>query len=196
MEILSKLFGSEAKVKIIRLFLFAPETIFDVHTIAERVKEDVSKVRREILGLEKILLVKRRAITSKKIKNATHGFILNKDFSYLIALQNFLINTKTLQPKEIIKRFSTVGSIKLIIVSGIFLQNNDSRVDILVVGDNIKKAPFENAIKNLEAEIGKELRYVYFGTQDFIYRLNMYDKLIRDILDYPHQKVVNKLANL
>ena len=49
-------------------------------------------------------------------------------------------------------------------------------------------------IKNLEAEIGKELRYVYFSTEDFKYRLSMCDKLMRDILDYPHKKVLNKLG--
>lgn len=191
MEILSRLFGSEAKVKIIRLFLFSPETVFDTATIALRVKEDAFKVRHELFNLEKIGLIKRKA--KKQGKN---GFMLNNDFSYMISLQNLLINSKPLQPKEIIRKISSLGTIKLIIVAGVFIQNPDSRVDILIVGDNIKKGQLEHMIKKLEAEIGKELKYAYFSTQDFNYRLNMYDKLIRDVLDYPHEKIVNKLALL
>jgi hypothetical protein len=64
----------------------------------------------------------------------------------------------------------------------------------LVVGDNIKRGKLENVMKTLESEIGKELKYAYFGTEDFKYRLSMCDKLIRDILDYPHKKILNKLG--
>jgi len=33
----------------------------------------------------------------------------------------------------------------------------------------------------------------FFETEDFVYRLNIYDRLVRDILDYDHIVVVNKL---
>ena len=49
-------------------------------------------------------------------------------------------------------------------------------------------------MKIIESEIGKELRYAYFSTEDFQYRLSMCDKLTRDILDYPHKKILNKLG--
>lgn len=44
-------------------------------------------------------------------------------------------------------------------------------------------------IKGLESEIGKELDYVVFDTKEFMYRMEMYDKLVCDILDYPHIKL-------
>ena len=105
-----------------------------------------------------------------------------------------MINAKPLQPKEIVKKISQLGAIKLLVISGVFIQDYESRVDLLVVGDNIKKTHLENLMKTLEAEIGKELKYAYFNTADFTYRMSMYDKLIRDILDYPHEKIVNKLG--
>lgn len=202
MEILSKLFGGEAKVKIMRLFLFNPDTIFEIGAIAERVKEDPARVRKEILGLEKISLVKKRIVGKAEVKNGrktetrvtSYGYYLNQNFSYLSPLQNFLINAKPLQPKEIVKKISQLGAIKLLVISGVFVQDYESRVDLLVVGDTIKKTHLENLMKTLEAEIGKELKYAYFNTADFTYRMSMYDKLIRDILDYPHEKIVNKLG--
>ena len=202
MEILSKLFGSEAKVKIMRLFLFNPDTVFEIGGIADRVKEDAARVRKEILGLDKISLIKKKIVGKAQVKVGkkvetrvtSYGYYLNRSFSYLSPLQNFLINAKPLQPKEIVKKVAQLGTVKLLVISGVFIQDSESRVDLLVVGDNIKKTQLENLMKTLEAEIGKELKYAYFTTADFTYRLSMYDKLIRDILDYPHEKIINKLG--
>ncbi len=191
METLGKLFGSEAKVKIMRLFLFNPETVFDTHDIAERAKVELPKVRREMSNLDKMSLVKKRVSTKKK---GGQGFMLDVQFPYLRELQNFLINIEPLQPKEIIRKVGKIGNIKLIVIAGIFIQEAESRADILIVGDGVTKGSLENLIKTLEAEIGKELRYAYFTTDDFKYRISMFDKLIRDILDYPHRKILNKLT--
>ncbi len=193
METLSKLFGSEAKVKVMRLFLFNPDHIFDTADIADRVKSDISRVRKEVGVLEKAGLVKSR--TPARLGNKK-GYMLDTHFAYLLPLQNFLINAEPLHPKEITKKIVKLGTIKLILVAGVFIQEGESRADLLIVGDHVKKAALENTIKTLESEIGKELRYAYFTTEDFQYRLSMCDKLIRDILDYPHKKIVNKLGTL
>ena len=79
---------------------------------------------------------------------------------------------------------------KLVVTSGIFIKNHDSRVDLLIVGDKMKRGKIEEGIKRIEAEIGMELVYAVFETKEFLYRLNMYDKLVRDILDYPHEVVL------
>lgn len=190
METLGRLFGSENKVKIMKLFLFSQNSLFNSHEIAERVKAEPRKVRRELGGLEKMGLIKKRGGKRK----GGQGFILNHDFIYLNSIQNFLLNVEPLHPKEIVKKIGKLGSIKLILVAGVFIQDPESRVDMLIVGDGVKKGNLENTIKILEAEVGKELRYAYFTTEDFKYRLSMFDKLTRDILDYPHRKIVNKLG--
>ena len=191
METLSKLFGSEAKVKIMRLFLFNPDHTFDTGDIAERAKVDIARVRKEMNILDKMGLVKTRTNA-----RGGKGYVLNQQFSYLAPLQNFLINVEPLHPKEIVKKISKLGSIKLVLVAGVFIQEPESRADLLIVGDHVKKGSLEHTIKTLESEIGKELRYAYFTTDDFQYRLSMCDKLTRDILDYPHKKILNKLGNI
>ena len=54
----------------------------------------------------------------------------------------------------------------------------------------MKRNKIEEGVKKIEAEIGTELSYAVFDTKEFIYRINMYDKLVRDILDYPHEIVL------
>lgn len=204
METLTKLFGSAAKVKIIKMFLFNSLTAYDVAQISDRTKESSSKVRREVHVLEKMDLIKRRVFyktvhrkkgnrtVAGKVK--TSGWILNHDFEFLLPLQQFLVNLNHLSPKDIARKLHKTGNIKLVITAGIFIQASESRVDLLVVGDHIKKGSVENAIRNIEAEMGKEIRYAVFETADFQYRLGLYDKLIRDILDFPHEKIVNKIG--
>jgi len=61
------------------------------------------------------------------------------------------------------------------------------------VGDNLKRGAIDSVVRGIEAELGKEIIYSVFETDDFKYRLSMFDKLIRDILDFPHQKIVDRL---
>ena len=203
MEILSKLFGSEARVKILRLFLFNQETIFDIDMISEKSKVAKKIVKKECALFEKIHLIGTKTFlkTVQKKKNRktveakvrVRGYELNPNFSYLYALRQLLVNTKTLEGKEIVRKLSKAGKLKLVVVAGVFTHDIDSRLDMLVVGDNLKRPVLNNIIKSIEAEIGRELMYAYFETQDFQYRLSMYDKLIKDVLDYPHQALLDKI---
>lgn len=184
MKSVSHIFGTGAKVKIMRLFIFNPSLTLAPFEVAKRVKERLSSVRKEIRVLSKAGLIKHRA----------KGFSLDQSYLYLPAIENFLVDATPMTEKEIIRKISRVGNIKLILISGVFLHDKDSRVDILVVGDRLKATKLLSTMLSIEAELGKELRYAAFETTDFQYRLSIYDKLIRDILDYRHEKILNKLA--
>lgn len=181
---IAHIFGSEGKVKIMRLFIFNPTLAFTVAETATRAKVSPGATRREINNLVKAGLLKKRG----------KAYTLNRSYKYLPALGHFLIDANPLSEKEIVRRISTAGTIKLILTSGIFLRNPDARVDILVVGDNIKHGKLLSVMSAIEAELGKELRYAVFETSDFQYRMGIYDKLIRDILDARHEKILNKLG--
>jgi hypothetical protein len=203
MSALNILFGSQERVKIMRLFLFNSEEIFDLDLICERSKVSTPKTRSEINVLEKAGLVKRRDFSKIIIKKnhgkiienkkKSRGFILNPEFTYMSALKQLLMNTQSLDGGDIVKRLAKAGKLKLVVVSGVFIQDPQSRVDILVVGDRISKNVLDRTIKNIESEIGKELTYAYFEVLDYQYRLQMYDKLVRDILDYPHEVLLDKI---
>ncbi|MDP3996651.1 MAG: hypothetical protein Q8P86_03095 [bacterium] len=187
-----------------RLFLFNPKTAFSSKDIARRAKLGDSAVRRELLVLKKSGLITGKVFTrtveqtkeNKKVlrKKREDGWILKKGFPYLSQFQQLLIYTVLIKNEEIVRKLNFAGKIKLVVVAGVFIRDFDSRVDILVVGDRIKDKVLENIIKDIEAEIGKELSFAVFATDDFKYRLGMYDKLIRDILDYPHKTLLDKIG--
>jgi hypothetical protein len=183
-ESVAYIFGGDAKVKIMRLFIFNPGLTFTASEVASRAKARPEATRKELHFLAKAGLVKKRA----------RGYMLNAAYRHLPAIGHFLIDAAPLSEKEIIRKLSAAGSMKFVLLAGAFINNPDSRVDILIVGDNIKQGKLLSVISSLEAEIGKELRYAVFETADFQYRLVIYDKLIRDILDSEHQKILNKLG--
>jgi len=180
MEILAKILGSEARVKIMRLFLLNRGKGFTSKDVAKRSRVSSVSTRREMRILASVGFIKKRS------SNAPDWYY-NSIFQYGEEFKNLLLNLDTLNSQAILDNFKKVGRIKLFIVSGIFIKNDDSRVDLLIVGDKMKKGQIEKGVRKLEAEIGVELVYAVFNTKEFIYRLNMYDKLVRDILDYPHE---------
>ncbi len=206
-EILEKLFGSGAKVKIMRLFLFNPHASFSLIDIAERSQVAPVEAKRTLTLFEDIGLVKQRhSVRSskkhsakkshkKEIKfNNTSSWSINKDFSYLRQLRELLLYPSPVRDKEILTRLARSVKLRLVILSGVFLQNLDARIDMLIVGDNVKKTTLSTTIKKIESELGREIKYAAFETADFKYRMNMYDKLVRDVLDYPHEKILDKIG--
>ncbi len=202
MDILGKLFGSSARVRLMRLFLMNTEEVFDRAEIGKRSKISGETLRRELRLFEEIGLVRSRTIvkmTPKKkgkndtlVKKKVLGYGLSVAFPYLAPLKS-LVTEIALGKEDVAGRFKNCGQMKLIIVAGVFIDEQDSRVDILIVGDKLKKPVIEGVLRRLEAELGKELTYGVMETPDFEYRFGIYDKFIRDVIDYPHLVVLNKL---
>lgn len=200
-NILEKLFGSAARVKIMKLFLFNDEQSFDKKDVEDRAKVNSKDATKELKLLYDIKLLRKKQITKvsetksgKTSKRKTQGYYLNPNFGLLKELRNLVINNEPLKHDDISKRLSRAGKLKLVIISGVFIQNEDSRVDLLIVGDRIKDRILKNVIHTMEADIGKELRYSYLSTNNFKYRYSVCDRLIRDVLDYSHEVVVDRIG--
>ena len=180
MEILGKILGSPARVKLMRLFLLNRSKGFVTKDIIKRSRVGASIVRRELKLVDSVGFVKKRSLL----------WFFNPFFKYGSEFESLLVSSESLDKDTIASLFKKVGRVKLLSVSGVFIKNKDSRVDLLIVGDKLKKSKIEEIVRKLEAEIGTELIYAVFETKEFLYRLNMYDKLVRDILDFPHEVIL------
>ena len=169
--------GGEAKVKIMRLFLLNKSKSFPAREVVKRSRVGSDAARRELKLLHSIGFLKKRG----------NDFVFNVDFKYAKEIESLLVTADTPNKDVILENFKKAGKVKLLLISGIFIKNKDSRVDLLIIGDKMKKGKIEEGIRKLEAEIGTELAYAVFETKEFLYRMSMYDKLVRDILDFPHE---------
>lgn len=198
MEALGKLFGSIAKIKVMKLFLFNGDSIFDRQDVAKRAKISSRASLQELTLLVKAGFLKKKTFMKESGKSGrkkrVQGFVLNQEFGYLEPLQTLLMYSAPMQNKEISKRLSGIGKVKAVVVSGIFIQDSESRLDMLVVGDDVSQNRLKNVISNMESEIGRELRFALLDTADFKYRQGVCDRLIRDVFEFPHRIVVDKVG--
>lgn len=207
METLSALFGSEARVKLMRLFLFNPDEPFFPKEVAARSRCSARAAEKELrLLLSAGLLRKRHAVKEvgageaerpghqKAGKRRGAAFFLNDKFRYLEHLKSLLIVSSVSADASLAVRFAKAGRLKAVVACGVFVGDWDARVDLLIVGDGLNMGKIEAEISKIEAELGKEIAYSAFETADFQYRLGMRDRLVRDILDSPHTVLVDRIG--
>lgn len=138
---------------------------------------------------------KRKNKSSRK-SNSNVSYQVNHALPFFNELRNLVLKISPPPFPNIERGLKKLGRVKLAVVTGALLNIPSARVDLMVVGDNIGYKNFGNFIKNLENDLGMELRYVVLGLNEFTYRYDMYDRFVHDILEYPHKKLINRLSGL
>lgn len=188
MDPLAKLFGSSARVKLLRLFLFNDDQSYSISDASFRSKVSKPAVRKEIASL----LAGR--ILKKKAGKGPVCFQANPKFQHYEALKTFLRTASGITDTDISTTLRKAGTLRLVALSGIFTGVLESKVDLLIVGDRLDERTLSSIVRALEAELGRELRYASFTTEDFRYRIGVYDRLVRDVFDYPHRMILDKIG--
>lgn len=188
MDPLARLFGSNARLKLLRLFLFNDDQQFTAAEAAFRTKSPKDKTRSELSVLVSAGVLKKRSVKGKALYSA------NTRFAHYDALHTFLRATTSLGDADMLAVLRRAGTLRLVILSGLFSGAVETKIDLLVVGDRIDEKVLESAVRKLEAELGRELRYACFTTADFRYRVGVYDRLIRDVVDFPNRVLLDKIG--
>ena len=188
MEPLAKIFGSPARLKMLRLFVFNQNNAFTLAEVTERTKLSNPVARRELAELLAADLLR------KKGERVAARYQVNPRFEHLPALDVFIRETTAVRPQTMLKALKRAGTLRLVVLSGFFSGVLESQIDLLVVGDPLDERTLASAVHSLEAELGREIRYAFFATTDFRYRLGVYDRLLRDVFDYPHRILVDKIG--
>lgn len=197
-QILEQLFESPVKVKLLKLFLRNPERDFLLSEIPTKVQADSRVVKRQLRSLELVGLVRQKKIKGNKKNRIQKGlyFSVNPNFDFYSELQSLVLKSSPTSKEKTLQKILALGRIRLALIAGIFLNNENSRVDLLLVGDNIDEKKLTKFLEETEAEVGKEIEYAAMDTREFEYRFRMFDRFIRDILEKPHEKMINKLRYL
>lgn len=188
---------SDARIKVMRLFLCNPDGIFTIMETAARVQGEFSVVKNEIRMLAKVEFLKSAGSSGKahNKKPLLNGWTLNANFELLRPLRALIQKEAPLSNAMLLKRLNTAfGSrLKLAVLSGIFLDQDSARADMVLVGDGISSPRLMRVVRSLEADVGRALNYVYFTTEEYEYRMKMSDRFLRDVLASSHETLVNRL---
>ncbi len=195
---LSILFGSTARVKLLRFFLFNPSKEFTFDDMSRRARLVRRTARTEISALEKAGVIVKRSIfvsvPGKDRKIKALGYALNKKFPELSALQTFLFETAPIDGKNLLTHLRKAGTLDFVAVAGVFVREFEQQLDVLIAMKKLSPTKVESAIRSLEAEIGIEIRFAMMSADDLLYRVGMNDKLTRDVFDYKHQILVDRIG--
>lgn len=184
------LFGSKVRARVIRFFLLNAEGDFSIADVTAKILLSRPDVVREVNKLTKLKLVVEKSRKGKKV------YATNTDFPFYTELKSLVSKLNVHAQSQVFKKLKVVGEVKLILISGLFLNYSKSKVDMILVVNNVNRTKLRHAIQHLEAEVGKEIQFVLMNAEELHYRLNMLDRFFVEFLEGPYEEVVNKIPEL
>lgn len=203
---LEKLFGSRARVKLLKLFLLNPKEKYYIRQLARKLDLQLNSARRELENLEKFgLLISNMsseapqdgdaaAISAegKDNKQEKKYFQVNPNFVLYEEIKALIVKAQILYEKDFICKLQNVGKIKLLILTGLFVNNFDAQTDLLIVG-KIDKGKFVKIIGELERDLNKEINFTMMDEKEFKYRKDITDVFLYEILEGRRMVIVDEL---
>lgn len=194
-QILEQLFDSPVKVKLLKLFLRNPNGSFSMSDIIRKTQSSKETIIKQVKGLESINFLKAKKVkasSKKQIEGGIH-YSVNPNFDFYYELQSLILKSSPTSKDKILAKILKLGQIKLALIGGVFLNLEGSRVDLFLVGDNIDDKKLRQFLSEIESEVGKEIEYASMNAKEFDYRYHMFDRFVRDVIEKPHEKLVNKI---
>lgn len=192
-QTLEQLFESPAKVRVLRLFLRNPKEKFTVSAASARIQNNSRITRRVLESLRRAGFLK---ISYKKRPKPETIYFINPAFMLLDELRGLVLKSSPTSKSRLLNKIKGIGRVKLLALSGIFMRPDRelSRTDLLIVADDVSEKRFFNFLKELEADMGCEIQYSLLTSDEFKYRYKMLDRFLRDILERPNEKLIDKLG--
>lgn len=218
---LGKLFGSNVRVKILKMFVLHPECEYSLKQVIKDLKLQPVSIERELNNLLEFGLISSRITPvetegaeesdnsgeNKEEKSKTRSRIKAKEpeqgeillfrvdtrFVLYDEIKMLLVRSQILYEKDFLSKINEIGKIKLLILTGIFVNRDDSPVDLLVVG-KINKSRLVKLINNLESDLGKEVNFTVMDSSEFKYRRDITDVFLYEILENKRVVIVDEIG--
>lgn len=190
---LSQIFGSEARVKILNTFLTGTEKQYYLRQLSRDLDLQVNSVRRELNNLEDLGLIEpvSEATTGKEKKY----YAVNRGFLLFNELRALFLKAQLSGISEFINDVQKMCTPKIFILSGLFVNAADTATDLLLVG-SFSKNQFLNRLNAFEQELGREINYTIMSEAEYAYRLEVGDIFLTEILKSKNTVVTDELSSL
>lgn len=182
-SLLSNIITADTRVEIITWFIFNQDKKTHMRELARSTGRQVNAISRELYNLVSIGLLHQEKVGKKKY------FRVNTNFLLYDELEKIVHKTMGLGARIIAEK-GTIGNIEVAILTNNFLRNihkGQYDVDLLLVGD-VHIPVATHVIKEVEKEIGKEVKYTVMKMEEFDFRRKKKDVFIDNIIN--NNKVV------
>ncbi len=204
LNMLEQLFGSKTRVKLLRLFLNNSSQPYYLRELARHLKTQLNSVRREVNNLERLGIIKsvklaveppaKTAGSKKKKGGSKKYFLADTNFILYPELKALLLKAQLLLERNFVSRVEHLASLKLFILSGIFVGMEGFATDILLVG-SINRKRLAAIVREFEKELNHSINYTVMSIQEFNYRKDITDRFLYDILEGRKIVIVDKLLD-
>lgn len=198
---LEHLFGSKARVKVLRIFLNHPENSYYVRELTRLAKLQINAVRRELKNLEDLGIIssfkKSEAMVKgkkgkSKNKQEKKYFQANVGYVLFPELRALMMKAQLLLEHDLAKRISKVGAVKYLALTGIFVGFVGAPTDLFIVG-SVKKDKLIRLIRSFEKELNYEINFTLMTPAEYKYRKDITDRFLYSILENKKIVVVDEL---
>lgn len=173
---LEQLFGSRTRVKLLRLFLSNPEEEYYVRELTRRMNEQINSIRRELANLEDMDLV---LVEEKDLKKY---YRVNTQNLLYPELRSLFLKGRMTMERSFINAIREAGKIKLMILTGHFIHEDQLPVDLFMVGE-VNRARLEPLLNKFKEQFGFNIRFTVMPQSEFQYRKDITDKFLFSILN-------------
>lgn len=189
---LNELFSSEARVKILKLFLFNSKNRFYQREIASRTNLAIRAVQRETENLEKIGIIKRSEDGNRAYYAVDESCTVIPELKALFA--------KTSGVGDIIKQHLTKqgNELKFVFIYGSYAKNTEnmnSDIDLFVVG-NMSAKKLSSITSEIADDLKREVNYTLFSEEEFKMKLMQKNHFVANVIKNAKVFVVGGVDDL
>lgn len=174
---LEQIFGSKARVKLLKAFLSKPEHKYYTRQLARDLSLQVNSVRRELENLKTVGIIKESIDPGEKDeskKGDKKYYKSDSEFLLFQELKSLFSKANLLSCQSFLNNFKDDSGVKLLLLSGIFTGETRSLSDLLIVG-KVNRSKFSKQLEILETDLGKEINYTILDELEYNYRTDIHD---------------------
>lgn len=183
---LKRLFTSNARIKLLNLFLKNPTEEYFIRELTRKLDEQINSIRRELNNLKKLGLLQTSSRNRKKYYRINPKFIFLRELTAIF-------NKASGNQQDIVNQISELGEIEFLVLSGVFT-NTESQIDLLIVG-NVDKDRLAVLLEQ-GSESTEPIKFTVLGSEDFLYRYKCNDRFITSTIRDPDNIIaINNFTN-
>ena len=192
---LTKLFSSPVRVKILKFLIMHSPADFSAADIAAKTKSVVRSVNKEMGKLAEtgaVIEELKPLAVNKKVVKVKH-YRANVDFTLFAEIKNLFIKLQVLELNDFGRKLQNIGRLNYVVLAGKFVGDTAANVDMLIVGKvNYKR--LEKLIDNFQAAAGWEINWTVMDLEEYDYRQKIGDMFLYNLLSGKKIELFNKFV--